>query len=53
MAHGARQKGSIAAMRAACFFNQAHAMLSSTEIAPPSIDLIYFLRDHREIAKIR
>lgn len=30
---------------------QAHAMLSSTEIAPPSIDLIYFLRDHAEIAK--
>lgn len=27
---------------------QAHAMLSSTEVAPPSIDLIYFLRDHPE-----
>jgi uncharacterized damage-inducible protein DinB len=26
---------------------QAHAMLSSTEVAPPSIDLIYFLRDAR------
>lgn len=25
---------------------QAHAMLSSTEVAPPALDLIYFLRDH-------
>ncbi|MEZ5831233.1 MAG: DinB family protein [Dongiaceae bacterium] len=32
---------------------QAHAMLSSTEIAPPSLDLIYFLRDHPEVAAIR
>jgi uncharacterized damage-inducible protein DinB len=32
---------------------QAHAMLSSTEIAPPVLDLIYFLRDHPEIAKTR
>ena len=30
---------------------QAHAMLSSTEVAPPPLDLIYFLRDHPEIAK--
>jgi len=30
---------------------QAHAMLSSTEIAPPSLDLIYFLRDHPEVAR--
>lgn len=30
---------------------QAHAMLSSTEIAPPVLDLIYFLRDHPEFAK--
>lgn len=30
---------------------QAHAMLSSTEIAPPSIDLIYFLRDHPQFAR--
>jgi len=30
---------------------QAHAMLSSTEVAPPSLDLIYFLRDHPEFAK--
>ena len=29
---------------------QAHAMLSSTEIAPPPLDLIYFLRDHPEVA---
>jgi uncharacterized damage-inducible protein DinB len=29
---------------------QAHAMLSSTDVAPPSIDLIYFLRDHPESA---
>ncbi len=29
---------------------QAHAMLSSTEIAPPPLDLIYFLRDHPEMA---
>jgi uncharacterized damage-inducible protein DinB len=32
---------------------QAHAMLSSTEVAPPVLDLIYFLRDHPEIAKLR
>ena len=32
---------------------QAHAMLSSTEIAPPSLDLILFLRDHPEIASMR
>jgi uncharacterized damage-inducible protein DinB len=32
---------------------QAHAMLSSTEVAPPPLDLIYFLRDHPEIAKAR
>ncbi|HJR21071.1 MAG TPA: DinB family protein, partial [Dongiaceae bacterium] len=29
---------------------QAHAMLSSTDVAPPSLDLILFLRDHPEIA---
>ncbi len=32
---------------------QAHAMLSSTDVAPPSIDLIYFLRDHPELAAKR
>lgn len=32
---------------------QAHAMLSSTTVAPPSLDLIYFLRDHPEIARLR
>ena len=32
---------------------QAHAMLSSTEVAPPSLDLILFLRDHPEIAGLR
>jgi uncharacterized damage-inducible protein DinB len=32
---------------------QAHAMLSSTEVPPPSIDLIYFLRDHPEMAQLR
>jgi uncharacterized damage-inducible protein DinB len=32
---------------------QAHAMLSSTEVAPPVLDLIYFLRDHPEVATIR
>lgn len=32
---------------------QAHAMLSSTEVAPPSLDLLYFLRDHPEIAAWR
>ncbi len=32
---------------------QAHAMLSSTEVAPPSLDLILFLRDHPEIAALR
>lgn len=30
---------------------QAHAMLSSTEVAPPVLDLLYFLRDHPEIAR--
>jgi uncharacterized damage-inducible protein DinB len=29
---------------------QAHAMLSSTEVAPPSLDLIYFLREHPQVA---
>lgn len=29
---------------------QAHAMLSSTEVAPPPLDLIYFLRDHPQMA---
>ena len=32
---------------------QAHGMLSSTDVAPPSLDLILFLRDHPEIANIR
>ena len=32
---------------------QAHAMLSSTPVAPPVLDLIYFLRDHPEIANRR
>ena len=32
---------------------QAHAMLSSTDVAPPSLDLILFLRDHPEIANLR
>ena len=32
---------------------QAHAMLSSTPVPPPSLDLIYFLRDHPEIARLR
>ncbi len=32
---------------------QAHAMLSSTEVAPPVLDLIYFLRDHPEVAAWR
>src|SRR5690349_9773162 len=32
---------------------QAHAMLSSTPVAPPVLDLIYFLRDHPEIANKR
>ena len=32
---------------------QAHAMLSSTEVAPPSLDLLYFLRDHPDIAALR
>lgn len=31
---------------------QAHAMLSSTEVAPPPLDLIYFLRDHPEMASL-
>jgi uncharacterized damage-inducible protein DinB len=30
---------------------QAHAMLSSTEVAPPPLDLIYYLRDHPEVAR--
>jgi uncharacterized damage-inducible protein DinB len=30
---------------------QAHAMLSSTEVAPPMLDLIYYLRDHAQLAK--
>ena len=32
---------------------QAHAMLSSTEVPPPSIDLILFLRDHPAMAALR
>jgi uncharacterized damage-inducible protein DinB len=32
---------------------QAHAMLSSTDVAPPVLDLIYFLRDHPEVAGLR
>jgi uncharacterized damage-inducible protein DinB len=32
---------------------QAHAMLSSTDVAPPILDLIYFLRDHPDIAAWR
>jgi len=32
---------------------QAHAMLSSTEVPPPSIDLILFLRDYAEMASLR
>ncbi|HEV8391815.1 MAG TPA: DinB family protein [Dongiaceae bacterium] len=32
---------------------QAHAMLSSTEVAPPALDLIYFLRDRPEVANGR
>jgi uncharacterized damage-inducible protein DinB len=32
---------------------QAHAMLSSTTVAPPVLDLIYFLRDHPDVAAIR
>ena len=32
---------------------QAHAMLSSTTVAPPVMDLIYFLRDDPEVAAIR
>ncbi|MBL9035047.1 MAG: damage-inducible protein DinB [Rhodospirillaceae bacterium] len=32
---------------------QAHAMLSSTEVAPPPLDLIYFLREHPEVARWR
>lgn len=32
---------------------QAHGMLSSTSVPPPSLDLIYFLRDHPEIARLR
>ena len=30
---------------------QAHAMLSDANIAPPSLDLILFLRDHPQIAR--
>jgi uncharacterized damage-inducible protein DinB len=32
---------------------QAHSMLSSTKVAPPVLDLIYFLRDHPEVANRR
>ncbi|WP_119303864.1 DinB family protein [Dongia deserti] len=32
---------------------QAHAMLSSTTVEPPVLDLIYFLRDHPGIAEVR
>ncbi len=32
---------------------QAHAMLSSTEVKPPVLDLIYCLREHPEIAALR
>jgi uncharacterized damage-inducible protein DinB len=32
---------------------QAHAMLSSTEVKPPVLDLIYFLRDHPDVAAWR
>ena len=32
---------------------QAHGMLSSTKVAPPVLDLIYFLRDHPEVAGLR
>ena len=32
---------------------QAHAMLSSTNVAPPVLDLIYFLRDHPHVAAMR
>lgn len=32
---------------------QAHAMLSSTEVEPPVLDLIYYLRDHPEVAAWR
>lgn len=32
---------------------QAHAMLSSTEVKPPVLDLIYYLRDHPEVAAWR
>jgi len=32
---------------------QAHAMLSSTEVKPPELDLIYFLRAHPEAAAWR
>jgi uncharacterized damage-inducible protein DinB len=31
---------------------QAHAMLSDAKVSPPVLDLIYFLRDHPEIAKM-
>jgi len=32
---------------------QAHAMLSDAKVSPPVLDLIYFLRDHPQIAAIR
>ena len=32
---------------------QAHAMLSSTEVKPPVLDLIYYLRDHPDVAALR
>ena len=32
---------------------QAHTMLSSTEVKPPVLDLIYYLRDHPEVAAWR
>lgn len=32
---------------------QAHAMLSSTEVKPPVLDLIYYLREHPEVAAWR
>ncbi|HWA47079.1 MAG TPA: DinB family protein [Dongiaceae bacterium] len=32
---------------------QAHAMLSSTEVTPPVLDLIYFLSDHPDVAAWR
>lgn len=32
---------------------QAHAMLSDAKVSPPVLDLIYFLRDHPEVAATR